>query len=262
MLIINADDFGKDALTNRAIISAFENGLCSSATIVPGASGFEEACRLAHERKLIDRIGAHLALDENYPLTEKIKNHPRLCGKNGRLCLGGLSAFDRSLLMLGTSEKAALAEEIRAQIRKCRAHGIPLTHIDSHHHIHTAWAVASIVIRIAKEEGIHFIRLARNLGPDSNALKKIYKHIFNRRLKMLHMAATDYFCSIDDIPEVKRRAGISSIVRSCEIMVHPRFNERNILVEESSGLELEPLVRQIDAYKDARGYGGGKVSFK
>ncbi len=255
MLIINADDFGKDFLTNKAIVFAFEKGLCSSATIMANFSGFEEACQLAHERKLLDRIGVHLVLDDSSPLTEKIRHHPKLCDKNGRLCLGGLSTFGRSFLMLGTAEKAALAEEIRAQIRKCRAGGIPLTHIDSHHHIHTAWTVASIVIHIAKEEGIRFIRLARNLGQDSNAFKTMYKHIFNRKLKMLRLAGTDYFGSIDDIPDLKMCTGISNIIHSCEIMVHPRFNERNILIEESSGLELEPLVRQIDAYKDARGYG-------
>jgi predicted glycoside hydrolase/deacetylase ChbG (UPF0249 family) len=160
--------------------------------------------------------------------------------------------------MLGAAEKAALAEEIRAQIRKCRSAGIPLTHIDSHHHIHTAWAVASIVIRVAKEEGIPCIRIARNLGRDSSVFKTAYKRIFNTKLKMLLLAATDYFGSIDDVLEMKRCGSIQNIVRSCEIMVHPRLNERDLLVEDSNGLELEPLVRQVDGYKDACSYGAGK----
>ena len=254
MLIINADDFGKDALTNRAIISAFERGLCSSATIMANASSFEEACQLAHERKLAGRIGVHLTLDSYYPLTEKIKDYPKLCDKDGRLCLGRLSTFGRSFLMLGSSEKAGFAEEIRAQIRKCRAGGIALTHIDSHHHIHTAWVVSSIVISVAKEEGIRFIRLARNLGPDSSPFKAMYKHIFNRRLKMLHLAGTDYFGSIDDILYEKKRRDISGILRSCEIMVHPRLDGRGVLVEDSDGSELEAMIRQIDGHKDAREY--------
>lgn len=255
MLIINADDLGKDPSINTAVVRAFETGLCSSATIMATTCGFEEACQLAHERKLLDRIGVHLVLDGYSPLTEEIRKHPRLCDENGRLCLGSLSASGRLLLALGSEEKAALAREVRAQVRRCRDRGLPITHIDSHHHIHTAWAVASIVIRIAKEEGIPFIRIARNLGQDSSVFKAAYKHIFNAKLKMLRLAATDHFGSIDDILGMRRRGSIQNIVRSCEIMVHPRLNERDLLVEDSNGLELEPLVRQIDGYIDACGYG-------
>lgn len=245
MLIINADDFGKDSLTNKAIVRSFERGLCSSATIMPNMPGFEEACQLAHDHKLINSIGVHLVLHGSYPLTEKIRHLTKLCDNTGQLCLGRLSALGRSFLMLGTSEKASLAQEIRAQIRRCRAHKIPVICLDSHSHIHTVWVIASIIMRIAKEEGIHFIRIARNLGPDSNAFKTIYKNIFNKRLKKGNFARTDYFGAIDDLFFLKKRNDISGILQSCEIMVHPRFNEHHILLDDLNGLELEKLVSQI-----------------
>jgi predicted glycoside hydrolase/deacetylase ChbG (UPF0249 family) len=163
--------------------------------------------------------------------------------------------------MLESSEKAALAEEMRVQIRKCRAQNMPLTHIDSHHHIHTAWAVASVLIRIAKEEGIHFIRIARNLGPDSNVFKTIYKHVFNDKLKMLNLAHTDYFGSIDDLLLLKKQDGIPDILHSCEIMIHPTFNNENALVDKHSIIikrTLEDLIAEINDFKSIVSFNGSK----
>lgn len=84
MLIINADDFGLNENTNTAIVNCFEKGLCSSTTIMPNMPGFEHACQLAHEKKLLNHIGLHIVLTESYPLTEAMKVTSRFCDKTGR----------------------------------------------------------------------------------------------------------------------------------------------------------------------------------
>src|SRR5690606_10006865 len=45
-VIINADDFGLSSDENRTIISAFQQGLISSATLMANMPAFEEACAL------------------------------------------------------------------------------------------------------------------------------------------------------------------------------------------------------------------------
>ena len=59
-IIVNADDFGMSAETNRAIVGAFENNVISSTTLMTNMRGFDEACELAHRHRLLGMIGLHL----------------------------------------------------------------------------------------------------------------------------------------------------------------------------------------------------------
>ena len=56
-IIVNADDFGMSAEANRAIVEAFENNVISSTTLMTNMPGFDEACELAHRRRLLGKIG-------------------------------------------------------------------------------------------------------------------------------------------------------------------------------------------------------------
>src|SRR5437667_629272 len=153
MIIINADDLGKDTAINQAIIASFNDGYCSSAAIMPNMPGFEEACNLVHEDKLSKHVGLHLTLRDGYPLTEIIKRFPVFCEKDGRF--SNLTVY--SPLVLSAPEKQALANEVRAQIARCRDFGLPLTHLDSHYYLHTNLAIAGVVIAVAHVQCIRSI---------------------------------------------------------------------------------------------------------
>jgi len=75
-IIVNADDFGMSAETNRAIVEAFENSVISSTTLMANMPGFEEACELAHRHRLLGKIGLHLNLTSGYPLSAPIRRCP------------------------------------------------------------------------------------------------------------------------------------------------------------------------------------------
>ncbi len=141
-LIVNADDFARTSSVNRAIIEAFRRGLISSTTLMATAAAFDEAVQLAHERRLLQHIGLHVVLNEMHALSGPVKAYPRLCDRQGRLCLQPKSLF----LRLNRGEKTALAQEIRAQLARCRAAGIAVTHMDSHCHLHKFWDVATVVM--------------------------------------------------------------------------------------------------------------------
>ena len=60
-LIINADDFALHHSVNKAIITASEEGVLTSTSIIPSGAFFDEAVKMAILNKKIG-IGVHLTL--------------------------------------------------------------------------------------------------------------------------------------------------------------------------------------------------------
>jgi predicted glycoside hydrolase/deacetylase ChbG (UPF0249 family) len=253
MVIINADDFGLDDRCNRAIILCFKEGLCSSATLMPNMPAFLEACQLTHENNLLNHVGIHVVLTEGVSLTDKIRTLPKFCNKDGILHLNR----DVPTFFLSSSEKRILADEIRAQIKKCRDFGINITHLDSHHHIHTEWAISEVVISVARELHIPYIRISRNCGVNINFIKKIYKHIFNKRLKLMNLARTDLFGSLTDF-EYFLRAKNQSINNSFEIMIHPYINDERSLIDKTTDMLLDKNIRDVLSLEQIVSFCGAK----
>jgi predicted glycoside hydrolase/deacetylase ChbG (UPF0249 family) len=250
VIIINADDLGRSAEINQAILCSIKDGYCSSATIMPTMPGFEEACSLIHENKLLKNVGLHLTLRDGYPLTEGMKRFPAFCNSDGMLT----NVTVRSPLFLSTDEKRALTDEIRAQIARCRAFGLPLTHLDSHCHTHTNLAIAGIVISTAVEQGIPHVRLTRNCGRDIRFIKRGLKAIFNQLLKAKKLAGTDYFGSVSDFLYLTRSHGTLPSEKSMEIMVHPVLGASGRIVDRGGDRSIAELIGQIGSYKQAVSY--------
>ena len=219
-LVINADDFGRDAEVNRAVLEAFRLGLCSSATLMPNMPGFEEACGMIRDRGLSSRVGIHWVLRDGPPLTDSIRRFPRFCDAEGRLRFnrpGGWLPACR----LSSWEAWAVAAELRAQVAACRRRGVPLTHLDSHYHIHTEWGVLKVLLGLALELKIRRIRISRNLGTSRGPAKRLYTAWVNKSLKRSRLAGTDWFGSVDDY----RAAGPGEVIGSREVMVHPLYRD-------------------------------------
>jgi chitin disaccharide deacetylase len=234
-VIIVADDFGVNAVINSAIEESLRKGFCSNASLMANMPGFEEACELIRRNGWADRIGLHLVLRDGPPLTHKIRRFPRFCGPDGQLRLRN----HVPRVALSAPERDALAEEIRAQIRRCRDQGISLCHLDSHYHLHTEWAIASVLIPIVKEERIPRVRLSRNCGRNLSLAKRLYKTVFNKRIQSAGLAGMRYFGSLDDYRNSRARLG------SFEIMVHPALAPDGTLLWEPGGEPLEQALRQL-----------------
>lgn len=250
MLIINADDFGRDPSVNKAVAEAFRKGLCSSATLMATEAGFEEACDLIRSGRLDGHIGLHLVLRNGMPLTGPIRRLPRFCDREGRLRL--IRWGPVPLLRFSGEERRALAEEVRAQIARCRAGGVRLTHMDSHYHIHTEWAVAGVVLEVARQEKIPYIRIARNCGPHLNPAKRFYKALLNAKFRRAGVARTRHFGSIPDYAALKRSD-------SFELMVHPRIGPSGEVVDEVGPEPLEAVMQRVQDYRTAVSFSGKRL---
>jgi hypothetical protein len=252
ILIINADDFGFNEAVNRAILESFKLGLCSSATLMANMPGFEEACCLAREHKLANHVGIHLVLSEGYPLTEGVKKYTRLCNQEGGLALRSMA---RPVFFLGTPEKYALADEVRAQIKRCRAFGVPLTHLDSHKNLHNHWAVLQVLIPILREDSIAYVRIARNCGSRIGFRKNCYKRLVNHQLRRTGLCRTRYFGSPEDYWFLRGGRG-ATLVGSFEVGIHPLLDDSGALIDALTRQALGPLIKAIDPHQEAVSFAG------
>jgi hopanoid biosynthesis associated protein HpnK len=156
LLIVNADDFGLNSSANHAIIRAHREGILTSASLMLNESGFEEAVALAREHPHLG-IGLHLTL---------LCGHSTLPPDRIPGLVNDKSEFDHSPLRVGFKyflKRRRLREQLRAEIlaqfEKFRSTGLPLDHVDSHHHLHAHPIVFRILIESAMDLGITHLRL-------------------------------------------------------------------------------------------------------
>ena len=242
-IIVNADDFGMSSSVNAAIAESLRRGWISSATLMGNMPAFGEAVELTRQHGLVGRIGVHLNLTEGMPLTDEIRRQPRLCTREGQF-----RAKARDLYIVSGAERSAIHGELRAQVLACRNAGVEPSHLDSHHHVHTSWAVGGIAIAIARELGIPFIRPAHNAGGLISRKHKLYSAFFNQRLRGL--AGIRYFCNVTSATPalLDAKGGI-------EVMVHPVMQADGRVTDSGDRDELGPLLARLLAGRSCLSYG-------
>lgn len=228
-IIVNADDFGLSAEVNRAVVEAFQKGVISSATLMANMPGFDEACELTHRHGLLGKIGVHLNLSSGYPLSAPVRRCSRFCDDTG------MFRSRRTRFRLSKKERHALETEFAAQVKACLDRGLRPTHLDSHHHVHTEWAIGAAAIAVARRYGIRAIRLSRNCGPGIDWVRKVYKVAYNSRLRIYGLAKTRYFGSSTDVQEILAATG------DVEVMVHMNPERAGNIPDGSSDPGIERL---------------------
>ena len=132
-LIVNGDDFGQSAGVNRGIITAHENGILTSASLMVRWPDALAAAEYARDHPNLS-VGLHLDLGE-WTLRD--------------------GEWRPLYAVVDENDPDAIEKEIAAQ---CAAFRDLLrrepTHLDSHQHVHLTEPVSSIVRRIANKMGI------------------------------------------------------------------------------------------------------------
>lgn len=251
-LIINGDDFGLTKSCTLAIIEAFRQGKVTSTTICANGEYFEAAVKLAKENNLQNKVGIHVNLSEGRPLTGPISCDGFFCDRNG--IFHGLIDRNRKL----TKEQCCnVSKEISAQIDRLISSGIKITHVDSHHHVHTAPNLTDIFLQIMSEYKLRKLRISRNIG-DIQITKRQLKNLFNLRLKLKGYKSTELFGSLYDLKDKIHED------KSLELMVHPDFNCNDELIDRVNfdsmncpeGCLLELDRSFIDKYRLCSYYDG------
>jgi predicted glycoside hydrolase/deacetylase ChbG (UPF0249 family) len=133
-IIINADDFGFSQETVQATIECFEGGGLTSATIMPNMPATQAAVAYARQNPRFS-FGVHLTFTSDgleHPVLDP-KEIPDIVGENGQF-LGPFPA--RAGALRNKLPVDQISREMHAQIAVLHDAGVPLSHVDSHGHLH------------------------------------------------------------------------------------------------------------------------------
>jgi predicted glycoside hydrolase/deacetylase ChbG (UPF0249 family) len=165
VLVVNADDFGISRGVNRGIVEAHRAGLVTSTSLMANLPSAEDAVTRAAVCPDLG-LGLHLTLTAGRPLSPARRVTSLVDPAGQFFVLGTLLAR----LTAGEVAAADIERELRTQIEWALQRGLQPGHFDSHHHIHIHPRIAPIVIRLAREHGVQWVRSAAEGLPSPRLL--------------------------------------------------------------------------------------------
>lgn len=234
--IFNADDFGISKGVNAAIVKAHREGILNSASLMINQKYAADAVKLAKEMPELE-IGLHVNLTNEYPAAPS-RQIPLLVDGQGKLKNGFVNLFLLSFLKPRQLQQQA-ETEMRAQIAKYLATGLPLQHLDSHRHIHLIPPIFKAMRKLQKEFEVPRIRVMNENIFNTLKYNKnkswlldgaLIKYVLLRFLCWWNGYKNDvyfytllYTCKIakEQFNGVKIPAGYKAV----EIMIHPGMPE-------------------------------------
>ncbi len=152
-LVVNADDFGISSRINEGILLAHQAGIVTATSLMAVGRAFEQAVQCCRAVPALD-VGVHLTLVAERPL---LPHRSSLTGDDGRFPASA-GAFLRRWLT-GRIRRADVQAEWSAQIERVLDHGIRVTHLDSHQHVHILPGLADLSLQLAARYNIPFVRV-------------------------------------------------------------------------------------------------------
>lgn len=152
-LIVNADDFGMSEEVNDGIKRGIEAGVITSVSIMVNMPFFEDAVKYLKIHPDIP-VGLHFNLTEGSPVSVW-RDVSTLIREDGNFYYWTnllSSIFTRKI------EVNQIKKELTSQYEKLKKSGIPINHIDSHHHIHLYPEIFRTVAMFAQNNNIHTLR--------------------------------------------------------------------------------------------------------
>jgi len=245
-LIVNGDDFGLSAGTNRAIEDAHRYGILTSATLLTNMPGFDDAVIRAKRNPGLG-IGIHLNLTIGKPLSPDSKVG-QLVDSKGKFKTPEWKFFVRHYFTNAGIEQIKV--EIEAQIKKFLDSGLKPSHVDTHHHIILIPKVYDIVIDLMDKYKIgkfRFYHAQRTYFSDKNKLRKypkkwlVYRNQGKSKSSKYQMP--DYIFDLEDVSLSKRLHQIREGIN--EIISHPAYSDKENKKMPVLGARREEEVKEI-----------------
>lgn len=228
MLRIIADDLGLTPTVNDGIVLLLKTGAIDGASLMANGAAFADAvAKLRQTAIAAARIGAHLVLVEE-------------CSLTGVTLPSGYWSFCWAYLQ-GLLTLADIEQELRAQLTAIEEQGIKIAFINSHQHLHLLPAITDIIIRLAREYQIPYIRIVKEpvgfLGrklwvrPQLLAVR-LLSRLAKIKLKKAGLQCNDFFLGFVDAGNVRpqtvaaaRRLAARRPQAVVELGCHPGFED-------------------------------------
>ncbi len=223
-LIINADDFGWDPAATEAILELASRNAITSTTIMANLVKEDELLELKKMTSLSK--GIHLNLIDGKPITDPILIKS-IVNADG-LFYSSLELFNRYLV--GKVDNADINIEIKAQVDYLKSFGIPISHADSHQHLHIYPFIGASILKALKQSGIEKIRNVNSSDyrDKRRAVIKVFNffsaHLvadFKSPLRLL----SDFSIAKDANDSIVETS-LKKVKGVTEMMVHPAFTNR------------------------------------
>ena len=234
-LIVHADDLGLSERVNDGILQAHLGGIVTSASIMANGTAFDHAASICKAVPTLD-VGIHLTLVEELPAL-KPASIPTLVDKAGRLHHRA-TAFTKKYLMGGIRLRE-VRSELEAQISKVLSHGLRVSHLDSHQHLHMLPQIRGVTTELAKKYGIPAIRVPH---------ETVRQYMLSRQpafSRLLPLLALNLFCRLGkNSGEVRpdhfvgfffggnlHKGNLQQLIQhlppagTCELMCHPGIED-------------------------------------
>jgi predicted glycoside hydrolase/deacetylase ChbG (UPF0249 family) len=170
-LVVTADDLGLSPGVTKGILEAHRRGVVRSTSLIVTADSSAEAAAQARLEPDLE-VGLHIDLVGGWPVSDPATVRSLIDDEDGRFV--GLAELTKRLLS-GRVRAGEVAAEIRAQASLARTWGILPLAWDSHRHVHLMPPIAGVVGRVARDEGVRWIRRGRSprgwTGPKQAALR-------------------------------------------------------------------------------------------
>ncbi len=154
-LVVTADDVGLHPGMTLGALKAHDEGIVTACSVVATGPALDDAVERLRDRPGLD-VGVHLTFVGERPLSppERVRS---LLGPDGAF-LPGFRAF-AARYALGRIDDADLEAELRRQIERLLAAGLRLVHANSHQHLHVLPRIFEIVLKLAEEYRIPWVRV-------------------------------------------------------------------------------------------------------
>lgn len=239
-LIINADDFGYSAGVNAGIIQSHKNGILTSTTLMANMPGTLDAIQQAKNYPNLG-VGAHLVLTTGKSL---ISHDTNLVDPFGNF--HHLSEYPRVRTSFSDED---IFDEWCAQIDFLIDNGVPLTHFDSHHHVHFFPENHDITRRISEKYQLVF----RNSYGTEDFSPHDFKQVNDLLLDMMNtpvirdMSQSYELLKESCFEELAATFSKGMSVDVLEMMVHPAFVDEHLYNNSSFNLQR---IREIEILTD------------
>jgi predicted glycoside hydrolase/deacetylase ChbG (UPF0249 family) len=230
-LIVHADDFGLSEKISDGIVLAHKEGVLTSTSVIATGKAFVHAMETCRSLPTMD-LGVHLTLVEERPVLNP-SAIPSLVNANGFF-------FDHATTFIrryatGNISLMEIRQEFEAQIKRVLDWHIPVSHLDTHQHLHGLPAIRHIVDDLAGKYRIPAVRYPRE--------KLRWYMLRNIRMlpRTLQLLALNFFCRLGNTPVPAHtdhfagfyfggyltRTNLRTLIDnlpphgSCEMMCHP-----------------------------------------
>lgn len=238
-VIINADDCGKNEQVNRHIKKAIDAGKLTSATIMANMDDLGGAFELYEEYNKRMSFGVHLNLTEGTPIvaSQILLDYGFYTEKEGQILFNGSRVESFHYKRLPKYVRCEIYRELSAQIAKVMEGGAKISHLDSHHHIHTSTSLFEVIAQLSKDFNIPKIRRIRNYVANPLSFYGRQAWVTLSKIHNRNYIFTKYFAIFKEFFENPTLFNMKDS-DTLELMVHPGHFMKSYQDEEQEMMDM------------------------